>query len=182
MKPLTLFVIAATAVCAPAAAQYPSGYGQGRPAAPPPPNRTRQVDLRPPADFVVANTQRQGTSQTVEWVPRGQTVQRYNKVITLNTFVAKPGLTPSTVLTAFAQRYRAACPRAAVAPIILGGGNTGVRIDCPRTPRTGKPETVFARAVAAYPAMAIVQYATTYYTMPAEAAQARDFLGRVAVR
>ena len=182
MKPLTLLMIGATALGVPAAAQYPSGYGQSRPAAPPAPNRTRQVDIRPPADFVVANTQRQGTTQIVEWVPRGQTARSYDKVITLNTFVAKPGLTPPAVLSAFAQRYRAACPRATVAPIVLGGGNTGVRIDCPRTPRTGKPETVFARAIAAYPAMAIVQYATTYFTMPAEATHAREFLARVAVR
>lgn len=177
MKPLAL-IATFVLTSAPAAAQY--GPSPARPA--PPAGRTKQVQLPPIPNFVVGHSQRAGTSQIVEFVPRGQTVQRYNKMITLSSFVVKPGVTPPAILSAFAQRYRAACPRASVSPIVLGGGNGGVRIDCPRHPKTGKPETVFARAVSAYPAMAIVQYMTTYFTMPAEAAQARDFLGRVSVR
>lgn len=183
MKPLIWTMAAiATAAAVPTLAQYP-GISQSRPN-PPRANqpRTRQVYIPPIPNWTVGHSQRVGTNQIVEWVPRGQTVHRYTKMITLNSFVPRPGVTPNAVLSNFAQRYRAACPRTTVVPVRLSSGYSGVRMDCPRNPTTGRPETVFARALSVYPAMAIIQYMTTYVTMPTEAAQAREFLGRVGIR
>lgn len=167
MKPV-LIAVAALAALTPATAQQRV------------PNR--QVALPPLPGFVPGYSQRAGRQSIVELVPRGQTVQRYTKMVTLNTFPVAPGMTANQTLVNFANRYQAACPRTTAAVMNLGGGNQGVRLDCPRNPKTGKRETVFARAVAMSPEMAIVQYMTTYLAMPGEAAFARDFLGRVSVR
>lgn len=171
MKPLGPIVaaIAAAAFVAPLGAQ-------------PPQPRTRQVQLPPLPGFVPGHSQRLGDQQIVEFVPRGQTVQRYTKLVTLTSFRTRPGVTGDQLLRAFVQRYGAGCPRAQVRALDLGAGNRGARIDCPRHPKTGRPETNFVRVVPAYPATAIVSYMTTYLAMPSEAAFARDFLGRVAVR
>lgn len=171
MKPLVPTAFAAAALLAlPAAAQ------------PGPQPRMKQLQVTPPAGFVVGKADRQGTNQVVEWVPRGETVQRYTKIIRLNSFVARPGTAPGAVMGTFVERYKAMCARASAVPMVLGGGASGVRVDCPRHPRTGRPETVFARAISVAPAIAVVQYSNPYFTMPGEAAQARDFLGRVGVR
>lgn len=142
----------------------------------------RQIVLPPIGNFVPVHNQRVGRQSIVEFVPRGQSVRSYTKMVTLNTFPVALGTTADATLANFAQRYQAACRGTRVAVINLGAGNRGVRMDCSRNPRTGRPETVFARAVSMKPEMAIVQYMTTYVAMPGEAAYARDFLGRVAVR
>ncbi len=146
------------------------------------PGRTRQVQLPPLPGFVPGHGQRVGNQQIVEFVPRGQTVQRYTKMVTMTSFPARPGISTDALLRAFVQRYNGGCPGARVAAMNLGGGNRGARIDCVRHPRTGKPETNFVRVVDARPAVAIVSYMTAYAPSPTEAYFARDFLGRVAVR
>ena len=142
----------------------------------------RQIVLPPMGDFVPGYQQHAGRQSIVEFVPRGQTVQRYTKIITLNTFPVPPGMTEAAALAGFAKRYQAACSGTTYTVVPLANGNAGVRLDCARNPQTGKRETVFARAVAMHPEMAIVQYMTTYLTMPPEAQAARDFLGKVTVR
>lgn len=142
----------------------------------------RQVELPPLPGFVPGYSKRVGRQSIVEFVPRGQTVQRYSKMVTLTTFPVAPGMTEAAVLGGFAKRYQAACGGTTVSVVPLGNGRAGVRMDCSRNPTTGKRETVFARAVSMNPEMAIVQYMTTYLTMPAEAQFAREFLGKVTVR
>ena len=146
------------------------------------PGRTRQVQLPPLPGFVPAHGQRAGNQQIVEFVPRGQSTQRYTKMVTMTSFPVRPGVTTDALLRAFVQRYGAGCPGARVAAMNLGGGNRGARIDCARHPRTAKPEATFVRVVDARPAVAIVSYMTTYAPSPTEAYFARDFLGRIAVR
>lgn len=173
MKPLVPMIAAAVMALAPtSAAAQPRG----------PQPRMQQLMLKPPGNFVVGHSQRVGTQQIVEWVPRGQTVKRYTKMITLNSFVPRAGIGPSSVMESFSSRYRNACRGTRVSHMSLGGGKTGIRMDCPRSPMTGKPETVFARAIPMRPAMAIVQYMTTYTAPPGEAAFAREFLGNASVR
>ena len=146
------------------------------------PGPTRQVQLPPLPGFVPGHAQRAGDQQIVEFVPRGQTVQRYTKMVTMTSFRTRPGVSTDQLQRAFVQRYGATCPGARVQAMNLGGGNTGARIDCARHPRTGKPETNFVRVVNVAPAAAIVTYMTAYAPSPTEAYFARDFLGRIAVR
>lgn len=167
MKPIVILAVATILLGSPATAQ---------------PGRTRQLYLPPLAGFGPPQGQRAGQSQMIEMVPRGQSLQRYSKIVTVTTFPARPGISADQLLRAFTQRYVAGCPRAQVRPIDLGGGNRGARIDCTRHPRTGRPETTFVRAAVGQPAVAIASYMTTYFTMPGEATVARDFLGRIGFR
>lgn len=140
------------------------------------------VALPQVAGFHIGNQQQAGRAVLVELVPVGQTVQRYDKMITLRT-TADAGRIPSaTYVATFAKRYMATCPGSTANAVNMGGGTAGIRIDCSRHPNTGKPETVFARALPVGPDMALVQFMTAYMTMPAEAQWARNYLGSITLR
>lgn len=141
----------------------------------------RQVYLPPAPDFVPGYSTRQGRQTLVELVPKGQTVKNFTRMITLQTAPAPRGMTEQNYIAAFAKGYVARCPRAK-AIVVPMARSAGVRIDCPRHPATGRPETVFARAIAMPPEMAIVHYTSKTFMAPKEAGWAREYLGRVAVR
>ena len=132
--------------------------------------------------FHIGNQQQAGRAILVELVPVGQTVQRFTKMITLQTTPGAGSVPSATYVALFAKRYIATCPGSTATPVPMGPGVAGIRIDCSRHPKTGRPETVFARALPAGPDMAMVQYMTAYMTMPAEAQFARNYLGSVALR
>lgn len=132
--------------------------------------------------FQIGSQQQAGRAVLVELVPTGQTVQRYTKMITLVTTPGAGQMPSANFVTLFAKRYLATCPGSRATPVPMGKGLAGIRIDCSRHPKTGKPETVFARALPVGPDMALVQYMTTYMTMPAEAQFARTYLGSVTLR
>ena len=132
--------------------------------------------------FQVGNQQQSGRAVLVELVPVGETVQRFTKMITLQTTPGAGQTSSATYVAMFAKRYLASCPGSTATPVPMGKAAAGIRIDCSRHPKTGKPETVFARAFPAGPDMAMVQYMTAYLTMPTEAQFARTYLGSVTLR
>lgn len=134
------------------------------------------------AGFHIGNQQQAGRAVLVELVPVGQTVQRFDKMITLQTTPGGSQVSSATYVATFAKRYLATCPGATAAAVTMGKNLAGIRIDCSRHPKTGKPETVFARALPVGPDMALVQFMTAYMTMPAEAQWARNYLGSVTLR
>lgn len=162
---LTLFALLATTPVA-LAAQVPD----------------RQVLLPPAPGFVPGYSAKQGRQTIVEFVPKGETVKRFTRMITLQTVPAPRGMTDAQFLAGFAKTYIARCPRAKAIVVPFSNRQAGVRIDCPRHPATGQAETVFARAIAIAPEMAIVHYTSKAFVLPKEAGWARDFLGRVTVR
>lgn len=142
----------------------------------------RQVYLPPAADFVPAFKDAKNGQTIVEFVPKGETVNAWSRMITLQTLPLGPGMTENSFMVSWTRRYTAACPRAAVNTVPLSNGLRGVRIDCPRNPMTGRPETVFARVIPMGRGVAMVQVANAGIAMPAHAGWARDFLGKVTVR
>lgn len=132
--------------------------------------------------FKIGSQQQAGRAVMLELVPTGQTVQRYTKMITLVTTPGAGQMSSSDFVAMFAKRYLATCPGSRATPVPMGKSVAGIRIDCSRHPKTGKPETVFARALPVGPDMAMVQYMTAYMTMPAEAQFARNYLGSVTLR
>ncbi|UVO49319.1 hypothetical protein M0208_01845 [Sphingomonas sp. SUN019] len=142
----------------------------------------RQVYLPPTPGFVPGYSARQGRQTLVELVPKGQTVKNFTRMITLQTAPVPRGMTEQNYIAAFAKGYVTRCPRARAIVVPLLNRAAGVRIDCPRHPATGQSETVFARAIAMPPEMAIVHYTSKAFVLPKEAGWARDYLGRVAVR
>jgi hypothetical protein len=142
----------------------------------------RQVALPAEDGLVVGHQARQGRAVLVELVPRGETVRRFTRMVTLQTLPGLARIPEADVLARFAARYREGCPRAASEAFGRENGFEGVRIDCPLHPRTGRMETVFARLLALDPDRAMVQITLTQVPQPADARWARDYLGRVAVR
>ena len=140
------------------------------------------VSLPQVAGFHIGNQQQAGRAVLVELVPVGQTVQRFDKMITLQTTPGGSQVSSATYVAMFAKRYLATCPGATAVAVTMGKNLAGIRIDCSRHPKTGKSETVFARALPVGPDMALVQFMTAYMTMPAEAQWARTYLGSVTLR
>lgn len=132
--------------------------------------------------FHIGHQQQSGRAVLVELVPVSQTVQRYSKMITLQTTPGAGSIPSGSYVAVFAKRYIASCPGSTATTVPMGKGAAGVRIDCSRHPKTGRPETVFARALPVGPDMAMVQYMTAYMTMPTEAQFARNYLGSVTLR
>jgi hypothetical protein len=142
----------------------------------------RQVELPADADLVVAHRARQGRAVLVELVPAGETVGNFTRMVTLQTMPEMAREPASTVLDAFANRYRAGCPRSTAAALGPAGPANGLRLDCPLHPATGKAETVFARLLDMSPDLAMVQITMKFVPMPGDSAWARDYLARVAIR
>lgn len=98
-----------------------------------------------------------------EFVPRGETVEGWTRMLTVQTMPWRMGLTPTGVLRMLANGMESACSGATVAPIeaaaLNGRDGATIRVDCPRNPQTGKPETMFARAVQGDRSITMVQAA-----------------------
>ena len=99
-----------------------------------------------------------------EFVPRGETVEAWTRMLTVQTVPWRTGLTPTGVLRMVAAGMEGACSGAspsAIEPAGLNGRDGAtIRVDCPRNSQTGKAETMFARAVQGDRSITIVQAAT----------------------
>lgn len=131
-------------------------------------------------DYVLAHSQKNATGAIAEYVPKGQNVNNYSRMITTN-LLGGFGRVPSPALIAeFAKRYVAGCPGAKVMAVPMGG-SAGARIDCTRHPATGKTETVFARAIPAGTDQYLAHITYRYIPMPKETQWARTFLGAMKI-
>jgi hypothetical protein len=108
-----------------------------------------------------------------EYVPAGETVENWTRMITVQRIGYRPGLTPMR----FAQVWLAGLARACGVPapqptetIVAGHAAVDARFECPRNPQTGKPETVVARFVLGDEALHDIQAATRRAPAPADTA------------
>jgi hypothetical protein len=112
--------------------------------------------------LVVGSRVAQNGSLIVEWVPRGETVQRWTRMVTVQRFA---GLGPRFQLWAdrFASGIMQSCPGAAVTgptySQIQGHEQAEFRVDCPRNPETGQPETFLLLAIAGTADLHVAQVA-----------------------
>jgi hypothetical protein len=95
--------------------------------------------------FVIGHKQTAQSGSIEERVPRGETVQKWSRMIT----ILKINTSASTASYAanFETVVTRACPGTTVARGTGPAGQGGVdgRMDCPRNPSTGRPETFFFR-------------------------------------
>lgn len=110
--------------------------------------------LLPPADpaFKLAWQAPPGAPVSIrEWVPRDESDMRWSRMVTVQQWPYRPELDPAGVMTRLAASFGPACPGAQAKPVAdapLGRDRgAAVRVGCPRNPRTGLPETMWARAV-----------------------------------
>ena len=131
-------------------------------------------------DYVLAHSQKNATGAIAEYVPKGQTVQNYTRMITTNLLGGFGKVPSPELIKQFVGRYVASCPGAKVMAVPMGG-SAGARIDCTRHPATGKTETVFARAIPAGADQYLAHITYRYIPMPKETLWARDFLGAMKI-
>ena len=89
----------------------------------------------------------------VEWVPEGETVQSWTRIITVQRFgEAATRQRPREVIANMARDLPASCPggvSGAVETLRVSGRQAArFRADCALNPGTGLPETLFALAIA----------------------------------
>lgn len=89
----------------------------------------------------------------VEWVPEGETVQNWTRIVTVQRFgEAATRLRPRDVIGNMARDLPASCPGGTAGAVetlrVSGRQAARFRADCARNPGTGLPETLFALAIA----------------------------------
>lgn len=145
------------------------------------PAAAQRLTMPAPPGFILGYEGRQGANLVREFVPRGQTVRNYTKMISSHRLAGMGRVPERTFAIQWAKRYIARCPGARAIAVPYGTRAAGIRIDCTRHPATGKPETVLARAVNTGKDMFLIFVTFRYIPAPTEARWARDQLGAVAV-
>ena len=116
-----------------------------------------------------------GGSYIREWVPRGETVQAWTRMVTLQRFAGffANGGTLQSWAGAFTSSLRGGCPAARLEGPAFRGTEVELRVDCPRNPATGRPETFMLRGMAGRRDLHIVQAAMRRAPSPADLVWAR---------
>jgi hypothetical protein len=124
-----------------------AGLGTAAPAQP----KDEWLGQAPLAGFAVGYRAAENGSAIVEWVPQGETVDHWTRMVTVQRF-AGIGARLRFWVDTFPPNLARSCPGAVVSrPVYsesLGRQQAAFRVDCPRNPETGQPETFLLRAIA----------------------------------
>jgi len=124
-------------------------------------------------------------SLIVERIPAGETVERWTRMVLVQRFagVIARGGTLDEWHGHFMQGIEGACPgfRGGPPTRLRIGGRAAMefRVDCPRNPATGLPESFFLRAVAGRADLHVAQIAFRSIPNPADTAWAIQHLASV---
>lgn len=135
--------------------------------------------------FEVGYEQGNAQQSIVEQVPKGETVEKWTRMLTSQRFVGRafePG--PTQMLVNIQGLLRRACPGGKTTPIteltVSGQAAARMRSDCPLNPETGKPETFFIIAFSGEQDLFSEQVAFRRVPTAADVSFADDVLGSVA--
>ena len=136
----------------------------------------------PPVDgFVVGYQQTAGEQSIEEWVPRGETVQDWSRMVTTLTLGGVSD--PARFLAVLESGWKDGCTGATTSPhrIVVKAGvrSFNGRMDCALNPATEKPETMFYRTFVSRGATHMVQVAFRHVPSEAEAQWADGILDGV---
>lgn len=138
-----------------------------------------------PSGFVAGNVARNARGSIGEFVPEGETVNNWSKMITIQVFFGKGGLRPAEFAAQLAKGWMRACPGAEVAKIREEpefGYPTGLWLYvCPVNPATKKPENMWLKAIEGRDSLYSVQYAVRTELSKEMAPLAMKFLHAVKV-
>lgn len=142
----------------------------------------------PPEPGFILGFDKANAAQSIqEWVPKGETVERWSRMLTFQRFMGtiQRGQTPAGLLEWISGQIKVICPGAQVSAVTPaeGFGRTGARLKshCPLNSATGKPETTFYRAFAGPTDMHVAQVAFRSVPNAAGEAWARTYLDKVLV-
>ena len=116
------------------------------------------------ADFVLAFREEGEGNLIEERVPRGETVERWTRMVTVQRFAGTAQrLSPSNVLENIQTTLPGGCPGATTSSIrtftVSGRNAAQMRADCPILAQTGRPETFLILAIAGGSDMHLAQVA-----------------------
>ncbi len=152
-------------------AKKPPGADGPAPASPPgspavsPPAGLEDENILVPlaAGFTAASRGRQGQMDIIEYVPTGETVKDWSRMITTQVFHGAHSVDPDTLPTGIAKSWAVACPGGVGAPTGHSTEN-GYAVStwafrCPLNPQTQKPENMWMKVISGADALYSVQYA-----------------------
>jgi hypothetical protein len=118
-----------------------------------------------------------------EQVPTGENVEQWTRMITTQQFagVAKR-VDANGFLQLMIDGLSGACPGAKVAYRRPAGPAAQMRIDCPLNPKTGLPETFFAKAMPGSADMYVAQVAFRRVPTASDASWAERYLAGVTLK
>lgn len=120
-----------------------------------------------PDGFQIGHRDAQGIRSIVEWVPRGETVHDWRRMVTVQT---SPATNPQAFRQIMSGMWLKACPQGRATAVNEGMENgypyVFWQLSCPLYPATGKPEITWVKAVGGQQRLYVAQYAFRY--MPSE--------------
>jgi hypothetical protein len=139
---------------------------------------------RPPSPgFVVGYQVARDGNLIIEQVPAGETVERWTRMVTTQRFAgAAQRLSANDLLQNMIDGLSGACPGAKVAYRRVNGRTAQMRVNCPRNPKTGLPETFFAKAMAGASDMHVAQVAFRRVPSATDVAWAEKYLTSVSLK
>ena len=135
--------------------------------------------------FVVGYQAANAAQSIREEVPRGETVQRWSRMVTTQRFAdLAVRQAPTSYAQTIASSVPQACPGAGISPIaglsVSGRPAARIRVDCPRS-QGGVPETFILLAVAGQSDMHVKQVAFRGVRTAADLAWAERYLAATAL-
>lgn len=134
-----------------------------------------------PTGFYSAFNAEQGPVRIEERVPKGESVQRWTRMITVQRFAGGARVGPQRLLDGLAAGFAQSCAGSVAEPVTTDAVSASIRIDCPLNPQTGKPETMFARAFGGDADLHVVQYAFRAKPAAVQVTEARAYLASVSL-
>ena len=139
---------------------------------------------RPPiTGFITGYQVARNGSSIQEQVPAGENVEQWTRMVTSQRFA---GVATRTNADGFLQLMldglSAACPGARTTYRRPVGRAAQMRIDCPLNPKTGLPETFFAKAIPGSADMHVAQVAFRRVPTAKDVSWAESYLAGVTVK
>lgn len=138
-----------------------------------------------PQGFKVANDQRANGIHLSEMIPKGESLEDWTQMVTVQIFFGAAALTPHGFEETMETSWKASCPDASKGHIADGTEN-GYRFNlwvlaCPRNPASGKPETTLLKGIAGNDSFYLVQKAFRYKPTMDEVGVATAWLRKIEV-
>jgi len=138
-----------------------------------------------PEGFEVGYQASQNGMVIAEFVPKGETVEAWSRMITVQVFRGLPNADGDQLASNMQQGWETACAGSDVGRADAGTVNgyewVAWHFSCPLNPETSLPETMWLRAISGADALYVVQYA--YRALPSAEREtpATEYLATISV-
>ena len=135
------------------------------------------------AGFVLSESATQRSVSMMEYVPRGETVDSWSRMITVLIYKGYRRVDGDVWLAETGKRWIASCEKGGAQKVKSGVENgfpfTLWAMSCPLNPRTGKPENTYFKAISGDESFYMAQYAVREPFSPEQAPPMIGYLRQV---